>query len=163
VTFYFERIRTAPGFPHPERETGIVGHEYELGANHREFYGQSGSVRVEGVGTQSGVRELATDWLNLGNRVGYVVTTIVSPADQKAILTFGSDDGVKAWLNGKVVHAGNEIRGVVPDQEKVEVALKKGANSLMLKITQGDGGWGLCCGIKAADGGNIEGLRYKVE
>jgi hypothetical protein len=73
VTFYFERIRAAPDFRYTERETGIVGHEYELGTNHREIHGRFGSVQVEGVGSQSGIREMATDWLNLGDRVGYVV------------------------------------------------------------------------------------------
>jgi len=94
------------------------------------------------------------------NRVGYVKTTLVAPADIEAVLLFGSDDGVKAWLNGEIVHASNVIRGVTPDQEKVKVALKKGANPLMLKITQGGADWSFCCGIKALDGGPIEGLKF---
>ena len=78
VTFYFERIRAAPDFRYTERETGIVGHEYELGTNQREIHGRFGSVQVEGLGNQSGIREMASDWLNLGDRVGYVVRRVPS-------------------------------------------------------------------------------------
>ena len=52
--------------------------EYELGSNHREIHGRFGWVQVEGVGDQSDVREMATDWLNLGDRVGYVVRRVPS-------------------------------------------------------------------------------------
>ena len=97
------------------------------------------------------------------NCVGYVKTTIIAPADGEAILAFGSDDGVKAWLNGEIVHASNEIRGVTPDQEKVKVSLKKGANLLMLKITQGGADWSFCCGLKAIDGGPVDGLTFQAK
>jgi len=83
--------------------------------------------------------------------VAYLKTEIVSPQDCDATLLLGSDDGVKAWLNGVVVHSNNIDRGCVPDQDKAPVKLKKGKNVLMLKVTQGGGGWQVCARIARAD------------
>ena len=38
------------------------------------------------------------------NVVAYAYTTITSPQERPAVLAVGSDDGVRLWLNGKVVH-----------------------------------------------------------
>ena len=43
------------------------------------------------------------------NVVGYVRSRIWSPAAQEARLEMGSDDGIKAWLDGVVVHANNTV------------------------------------------------------
>ena len=76
------------------------------------------------------------------NRVAYLRTTIDSLAKQAVNLEIGSDDGVKVWLNGKLVHANNTLRGVVPGQDRPRATLVEGKNTLLLKITQGGGGWG---------------------
>jgi hypothetical protein len=97
------------------------------------------------------------------NRVAYLRTHVYAPAAQKARLEIGSDDGVKAWLNGKVVHENNTGRGVQPGQDKVQVNLQKGWNALMLKITQGGGSWGACARIRGPQGGDIKGLRISAQ
>jgi HEAT repeat protein len=90
--------------------------------------------------------------------VAYLKTHVISPLDCDAQLLLGSDDGVKAWLNGSVVHSNNIDRGAVPDQDRAPIKLKKGSNLLLLKITQGGGGWSACARIVAADGTPIPGL-----
>jgi HEAT repeat protein len=80
----------------------------------------------------------------------YLKTEIVSPQDCDATLLLGSDDGVKAWLNGAVVHSKNVDRGCVADQDSAPIKLKKGKNVLMLKVTQGGGGWMACARIGRA-------------
>jgi len=90
--------------------------------------------------------------------VAYLKTQVIAPHDCDALLLLGSDDGVKAWLNGAVVHANNIDRGAVPDQDTAPIKLKKGANLLMLKITQGGGGWVACARIVGLDGAPIAGL-----
>jgi hypothetical protein len=57
-----------------------------------------------------------------------------------------------------VVHSNNIDRGAVPDQDRAPIQLKKGPNLLLLKITQGGGGWSACARIVAADGTPIPGL-----
>jgi hypothetical protein len=75
----------------------------------------------------------------------YAVCVLVSPVAQKSELRLGSDDGVSAWLNGEqVLDNLQALRGMAPDQDRVEVRLKAGANVLLLKITQASGDWGFC-------------------
>ncbi len=75
-------------------------------------------------------------------RVAYLRTTIESPIQGPAKLQIFSDDGVKAWLNGQVVHSNNIARPIVPEPDQVAVTLKIGTNTLMLKVTQNNLPWG---------------------
>lgn len=75
------------------------------------------------------------------NVVGYAFTTIDSPAEQRAVLAIGSDDGIKLWLNGKLVHIKNKIRASKRDNDKVEVKLRKGKNTILIKLTQKKKNW----------------------
>jgi len=95
------------------------------------------------------------DWV-----VAYAVTYVNSPVDQEAVLSCGSDDGIKAWFNGKEVIADNAERGAAPGQDKAKIALKKGWNTALVKITQGGYGWGFYLSVENAKGEPIEGLRY---
>jgi hypothetical protein len=87
---------------------------------------------------------------------------VLVPVEIEAALLLGSDDGVKAWLNGEVVHSNNVDRGQVADQDMAPIKLKKGANELMLKISQGGGGWSACARIVGRDGAPIDGLRIEL-
>jgi hypothetical protein len=93
------------------------------------------------------------------SRVAYVRTRVYSDKDQPARLEMGSDDGVKAWLNGKVIHANNVPRAVTVNSDKVNITLKQGWNTLMLKITQNNQGWEFCARIVTPDGGKVDGLK----
>ncbi len=79
---------------------------------------------------------------NAQDAVAYLQAKIRSPRSQQATLQLGSDDGVKVWLNGEMVHAKNVARGVTPDEDKVKVELREGVNELLLKVTNGGGDWG---------------------
>ncbi len=92
------------------------------------------------------------------NCAAYLKAQIVAPRDCRAVLLLGSDDGVKAWLNGAVVHGANVDRGMVPDQDAALIELKPGTNELQLKITQGAGGWSACARIVGTDGQPVPGL-----
>ncbi len=94
-------------------------------------------------------------------RVAYLRTKIWSPKEQKARLEVGSDDGVKVWLNGQVVHANNAERAVQPGEDKVDVTLKEGANSVLVKLVQNAGQWAMCLRFRAPDGGKLEGLKVE--
>ncbi len=97
------------------------------------------------------------------NRVAYVRNKVWSDKDQQVRLDLGSDDGIKVWLNGEVVHANNTGRGVDPGADKVNVNLKQGWNAMMMKITQGSGGWGACAQFRSVDGSEIQGLKFQIE
>jgi hypothetical protein len=72
----------------------------------------------------------------------------------------GSDDGVKAWFNDKVVVAANRGGDVKPGDQKADVQLKAGWNKLMLKVTQWTAGWGYCARVTKPDGSPMTGLRF---
>lgn len=96
------------------------------------------------------------------NCCGYVMTIIESQVEQEARLEMGSDDGLKAWLNGSVVHASNAMRGLTVGSDKAAVTLRQGANTLLLKITQGGGDWKVCCRIRRADGFALDGVSFRT-
>jgi putative membrane-bound dehydrogenase-like protein len=75
--------------------------------------------------------------------VSYLTREIESPADQDAVLLLGSDDGAKVWINGKLIHTSTETRAAAPEQNRVNVKLKKGLNRVLIKINNGDGPHGL--------------------
>jgi len=75
-------------------------------------------------------------------RAAYLRTTIQSEGQRSVRLEIYSDDGVKVWLNGKVVHANNCFRPIPSNPDTVNVTLKKGPNELMLKVTQNNMPWG---------------------
>jgi HEAT repeat protein len=95
-------------------------------------------------------------------RVAYLKTQLTSERDQEALFEIGSDDGVKVWLNDKVVHANNTIRAFTPGADKVKVTLNRGVNRLLFKVTQGGGEWLACCRLRAPDGTPLDGVTVGV-
>lgn len=78
----------------------------------------------------------------LKNMVVYGVTQFQSEKAQQKVIRFRSDDGAIVWLNGKQVYKNTAIRGVTAE-DKLTLDLNSGKNTLLVKVGQGDGGWGL--------------------
>jgi hypothetical protein len=89
-------------------------------------------------------------------------TRVWSPTDQDVRLELGSDDAIKVWLNGKVIHANNANRGMSPREDLVNTRLNKGWNDLLLKVTDNSGGWTFCCRIRKSDGSTLDGLKIEA-
>lgn len=73
-----------------------------------------------------------------------------------AQIRVGSDDGVRVWLNGEVVHENNTDRGVRLDEDVVPVTLHDGKNELIVQVTQGGGGWAMQLRVTKSDGTPIK-------
>jgi len=73
--------------------------------------------------------------------VVYAHAYIYSPKDQTLPLLLGTDDGVKVFLNKAPLHRVLAVRVVRVDQDRVPLPLKKGWNSLLLKIENNYGGY----------------------
>jgi hypothetical protein len=97
------------------------------------------------------------------NVAAYLKTSIWSETARDAKIFLGSDDGIKVWLNGGLVHQNNVQRGFTPGEDSFPVKLKKGWNTCLLKVTQGTGGWEAAVAICDVDGKPLKGLRYKAE
>jgi len=98
---------------------------------------------------------------NLDYCVAYLQTDVWSPADQPARLEMGSDDGVRAWINGELVFDQYGGGGVNPRQHRAPIQLKSGWNRLVLKVVDHEGSWGVCCRVRGADGSAIPDLRFE--
>jgi len=98
------------------------------------------------------------------NRCGvYVQTTLVSPADQPVRLELGSDDGIKVWLNGKLVHDHWTTRPCRPGEDVAKADLKKGKNVLLLKVTNEGSHWAFSCRVTRPNGLPVEGLKVRPQ
>ncbi len=93
------------------------------------------------------------------NRVVYLRTRVFLPEAQKVRMAIGSDDGIKVWLNGSVVHASDRNQGLDLNGDKVVARFEKGWNSLLIKVTQGGGEWAACVALRNEDGSPITGLK----
>ena len=79
----------------------------------------------------------------LDNVTAYAFHQIESDKDQYVELGLGSDDSVKVWINGQVVHQYQEGRSVMIDQDQFIVKLNPGINTCLIKVSQGMGDWGV--------------------
>jgi len=95
-------------------------------------------------------------------KVAYIRTAVWCPANQELMAEIGTDDGLKVWWNGSLVHGNNIQRAVAPGQEKVRLVARTGWNLLMIKVTQNVMGWGACARLTKLDGSPAEGLRYML-
>jgi WD40 repeat protein/serine/threonine protein kinase len=65
---------------------------------------------------------------------GYALTRVYSPEKQDVAILLGSDDRVRLWLNGRLVHEHPEPRPAAPDQDAVPATLEAGWNTLLAKV-----------------------------
>ena len=79
--------------------------------------------------------------------LGYALSYIYTPDNRPIRIYIGSDDGIRMWVNDKLLHDNFILRGSAPDQDTVNVTLKKGWNKVLLKIENNLGGWGFYCRI----------------
>ena len=78
------------------------------------------------------------------NNVGaYAYTTVTATRAGNAYLWFGSDDGAKVFINGEVALDQDVPHGADPEQYIVPVKLREGANTILVKINNGEADWGL--------------------
>lgn len=77
-------------------------------------------------------------------KCAYARTTIDSPEDRRATFLIGSDDWLRVWVNGELVHTSSEPRSCYLDQDRVTVNLKKGANRILLKVGNLGDAWNFC-------------------
>ena len=81
-----------------------------------------------------------TDALGWGRRdaiydhIVYGVVSLKSPRPQETTMLVGSDDGVKVWLNGELVHEALIDRGADDYQDAFPVTLKQGTNVLLVAV-----------------------------
>jgi hypothetical protein len=95
----------------------------------------------------------------LGDRqrvAGYAMREIRSGSARRIRLLTGSDDSLRMWINGTHVAGVLALRNAKADAETTEVALRAGANRLVVEVGQASGGWGLILRITDERGDKLE-------
>jgi len=136
----------------PEKEVNIQK-EYQIGAK---------KYRWKGVQTDDKNARVDLDKQFALNEkcVAYAYAEVMVPKEQDVLLKMGSDDGIICWVNGQKVHEFIGPRSLKVDEDSVKVHLKKGTNSVLLKICEGGGSWEFCFRVTDLEG---KGLRVKVQ
>lgn len=86
----------------------------------------------------------------------YVRGIVSLPAARPLTMRIASDDAVKVWLNGKLVHANKVNRGVATGEDVVRADFRAGDNELVAKVTNGAGPDGLRIRFAEADRERID-------
>ena len=93
----------------------------------------------------------------------YVARMIMAARPGKAVMSFGSDDGLRVWLNGKLQLDKPERRGISNDADQIEVDLVQGANLLLLKVLDAGGYTGFFCRQVSFDGHPVSPTELSAE
>ena len=93
----------------------------------------------------------------------YAAATVLCDAERTVRILTGSDDTITMWVNGEKVLSKNELRAASPGQDTTDVTLRKGENSILVKVCDEGGGWGFY--FRIADPGTGKppaGIRFKT-
>ena len=96
------------------------------------------------------VNEIGLGEGDVNDHSSYALITLESDSDQSGVdMRVGSDDSVKVWLNGEVVHTNAVNRGAGDFQDTFQVDIKSGDNLLLVKVSERGGGWSMFAGVDA--------------
>jgi CubicO group peptidase (beta-lactamase class C family) len=121
--------------------------------------GAAGVAPVAGMKQKVGGRELEWRWVESkedivdlkaatggGNfAIVYAWVEVELPQKTKCLLGIGSDDAVKVWLNGRVLHEHWVGRVTQRDDDLVSAEFERGKNRLLLKVQNMQGEWSFIC------------------
>ena len=153
--------------PNEEIEKPVTPDGCTRGGFHHDYLtelgGETKSVwrRVNPISFEDEIRNTTTvspqiieaNWTGLVNlinyfpkaiyKVSYAFCRIESDVKQTVHCYVGSNDGVKVWVNGELVHSlWKERRELMPWSDRIQICLNKGLNSILLKSDQAVFDWG---------------------
>ena len=78
---------------------------------------------------------------------GYALTYLESDRDQNYLLSLGSDDTIKIWVNDQLVFSKYVHRPLRRADDVIQLPVSKGRNKILVKVTNGYGPWGFFADI----------------
>ncbi|RKU32636.1 hypothetical protein C6496_23270 [Candidatus Poribacteria bacterium] len=78
---------------------------------------------------------------------GYALTYLESDRDQNYLLSLGSDDTIKIWVNDELVFSKYVHRPLRRADDVIQLPVSKGRNKILVKVTNGYGPWGFFADI----------------
>ena len=86
--------------------------------------------------------------LDYSFRLAYARSYLESDRQQAATFRIRSDDAVEVWLNGEKIHSHNVFRSIDMGPDVVEATLRKGTNTLLIKVANGISKWAFRVGVE---------------
>jgi CubicO group peptidase (beta-lactamase class C family) len=104
----------------------------------------------------------------------YALAEIWMDAPVKVLVGVGSDDDIKIFLNGALVHTNWIARPINPDDDIVSLNLKKGSNQILIKVQNIEQGWSFAIRklgkenlskllAESAEKGNLDNVKLLAE
>src|SRR5688500_649330 len=126
------------------------------------------------VKTSSDIVDLDKYYSAADFSAAFALAEIKSDREVKSFLSVGSDDGIRIWHNGKLIHDNWVPRGVAKDADLVPITLQTGSNQILLKVQDMQQGWGFVVRvlskqaisdqlITASGNGDMERLKTLLE
>ncbi|MBI3947704.1 MAG: hypothetical protein HY321_17420 [Armatimonadetes bacterium] len=150
-------------------EQDALGGALDFTKTYQGLNARGGQAEVKWRPLVSTARGDDPDYVDFLNRlspgewcVAYAFTRVHSPAERDATLAVGSDDGVRVWVNGALVHDNYVARAPEPQRDRIPVHLKAGWNTLLVKVEQQIGGWGFFLDLLDAEGKPLPEITFSV-
>jgi CubicO group peptidase (beta-lactamase class C family) len=94
------------------------------------------------VKTSDDIIDLDKQYSGADFSAAFALAEIRADQEVKTFLGVGSDDGIRIWHNGKLIHDNWIPRGVSKDADLVPLTLQPGSNQILLKVQDMQQGWG---------------------
>ncbi|MCC6490963.1 MAG: hypothetical protein IT364_25975, partial [Candidatus Hydrogenedentes bacterium] len=164
----------------PVAMPGVMGHGEHCIGYFQDYLGGEGAaapaeddaIRVEGqaipwktvFSNSQGFLDYARIFGTLPDfsGVAYAFCSLTSDAERQAVFKVRSNDGVRIWLNGALVHDHHTGRTVDAEEDTVAVTLVPGENRVLAKVDQSGGAWGLLLRVETPEGGPVSGVQSAV-
>ncbi len=108
----------------------------------RAYTGLAGELHWRRVAAEGSYVNLKALLGPAEHAVAYATAWAYSDRERTAVVAVGSDDRCKLWVNGRLALTGRNATYALPGEFIAPVALARGWNELLVKVTQGVGEWG---------------------
>ena len=119
----------------PENQRVVDTGASYIGVNGKRLHWQKALSGPDDVVDLGGI-------LKSNDCIAYALVYLKSDRRQNITFTANSDDGIEIFLNNAKIHSNSIMRGIEQSTDTVEGRLQSGVNTLLVKISQGSGGWG---------------------
>lgn len=140
-------VGTSEGHPPPETQISFFNEEISpIVVNAKkpvaplEFKGKQYAWEL--VKTSDDIIDLDKQYSGADFAAAFALAEIRADKEVKTFLGVGSDDGIRIWHNGKLIHDNWIPRGVSKDADLVPITLQPGSNQILLKVQDLQQGWG---------------------
>jgi hypothetical protein len=124
---------------------------------------QVGTLTWSGLDAKEDLVDFFARFTPNTNAVAYAHVYLYAPITTACTLLFGSDDGMRIWLNGAQLFSLRTRRPADPNQNRLPITLKQGWNRLLVKVDQGTGAWGCYLRLLTPDGRPLNGILYTLD